>query len=274
MLSSENQHPITWEEFEEKIGELKEDLRLRIKDAPMISYFQPWLFRGQSDASWSLKTTLERFVCLNKLGKSALFVENYERVIRGIVPTFNSLYGTDFNRNFDNKFSGRSIHWDESCLQLMCYLRHHGFPSPFLDWSESLLVAAFFAFRHATTGQDVAIFALNTSLSQVRGGLISEPLVDNIGPYIETHRRHFMQQSQYTYCSSKPDGKLIFSSHDDAVVKNPNDHPMHKFTIAASERQRVLEKLHEANINAYTLFGSEEGLMDTLAYRHLLRSRP
>jgi hypothetical protein len=42
-----------------------------------------------------------------------------------------------------------------------------------------------------------------------------------------------------------------------------------KFTIPASERRKVLEQLDEFNVNAFSLFGSEESLMETLTVREL-----
>ena len=40
-----------------------------------------------------------------------------------------------------------------------------------------------------------------------------------------------------------------------------------KFTIPASEQIKVLTLLDEFNVNSFSLFGSEESLMETLAVR-------
>jgi len=40
--------------------------------------------------------------------------------------------------------------------------------------------------------------------------------------------------------------------------------------MPASEQVYVLKQLEEYNLNAYSLFGSEESLMETLAIRELL----
>lgn len=44
---------------------------------------------------------------------------------------------------------------------------------------------------------------------------------------------------------------------------------MTKFVLPKSERAKVLEKLNIMNVNAYSLFGNEEGLMETLAYQEI-----
>ncbi len=45
-----------------------------------------------------------------------------------------------------------------------------------------------------------------------------------------------------------------------------------KYTLPGSIRNKVLRKLQSMNINAFTLFGSEEGLMDMLAFKELLKN--
>ena len=46
-----------------------------------------------------------------------------------------------------------------------------------------------------------------------------------------------------------------------------------KYTIPASERMKVPKKLDNCNINAYSLFSSEDALMETLAFRHIYFKR-
>jgi hypothetical protein len=43
---------------------------------------------------------------------------------------------------------------------------------------------------------------------------------------------------------------------------------LEKFEIPASERKKVIGRLDAFNLNASSLFGSEESLMETLATRH------
>ena len=49
---------------------------------------------------------------------------------------------------------------------------------------------------------------------------------------------------------------------------NSND-VIWKFNLPATERLKVLKLLDRSNINAFSLFQSEESLMETMAFREL-----
>jgi len=153
----------------------------------------------------------------------------------------------------------------------MAYLRHHGFPSPLLDWSRSPYVAAYFAFKNACTdaSKKVAIFV--SCRRDFAGSGNGMTVMYRFGPFVKTHRRHVLQQSEYTVCLSFHDDEWRFENHNAAFCDGPYQQAFcWKFTIPVTERSKVLALLDEYNLNAFSLFGSEESLMETLASREFI----
>jgi hypothetical protein len=67
-----------------------------------------------------------------------------------------------------------------------------------------------------------------------------------------------------------PDDKYVYCSHEEAFKKNDDEQDvLTKFIIPRTERPKVLEKLHMMNITAHSLFGSDESLLETLAYQKI-----
>jgi hypothetical protein len=156
----------------------------------------------------------------------------------------------------------------------LAHLRHLGFPSPLLDWSRSPYVAAYFAFARAAEkeGEEVSIY-LHWELPLALKGNLPSPTSSHIislGPYIRAHRRHVLQQSDYTVCVVQEDEKWKFASHGDVPTPNETEQEfLWKFNIPSVERMKVLHLLDTYNLNGFSLFESEESLMETMALREL-----
>jgi hypothetical protein len=150
----------------------------------------------------------------------------------------------------------------------MAYLRHHGFPSPMLDWSKSYRIAAYFAFRHALHDGRVSIYVYSERPARIKVGSSRDPYIYNLGPYVKTHRRHFLQQSHYTMCMVFQDGDPLLIPHQRIFeLSNRDQDLVWRFTMPATERAKVLTLFDEHNLNAFSLFGSEEALIETITFR-------
>lgn len=260
-------NPLTWEDFEKIAIEDIDEVRRQRQATVNPAEYSDWIYRGHASKDWSLETTLERFL-QDDLGTpcTQYSVEEYYRYLAAIVPAVNSLTTQKFRR-----VAAHELDFDRArklpLYKFLCYTRHHGFPTPLLDWTASYYVAAFFAFRSARANADPAIFAYKEWNGDVRGGWVSQPIIDEHGPYVETHARHYKQQSRYTACRAEIDDKVFFMNHQKAAEEDPDNHMIKKFVLRSGEKAKVLERLFRMNINDYTLFGDEESLMRMLAYK-------
>jgi hypothetical protein len=151
----------------------------------------------------------------------------------------------------------------------LAHLRHNGFPSPLLDWTASPYVAAFFAFSRPQA-DEVAIYAFSETPKNIKVGGADEPQIRTLGPIVKTHRRHFRQQSRYTICANFLEGVWQFARHQEVFDLNMPDQDLTwKLIMPASEHLKVLSILSSMNVNAFSLFDTEDSLMEMLAVEHL-----
>ena len=253
----------TFEEFEMKAMSLLADREK--KRSGKGGYFSPVLFRGHAKGSYKLETTLERY------STKQYSAEDYYKVMSAIRLEVESCTGKRWD--FSDKYThDETIPDAPQGYEFMVHLRHLGFPSPLIDWTRSIYVAAFYAFESAQAEREptVAIYSLIEHYGRGKAGCDNEATIVGVGPNVRTHKRHFIQQSEYTFCKKRLDGKYVYCSHEDAFARNdPRQDVLTKFIIPKTERSKVLDKLHMMNITAYSLFGSEESLLGTLAYQKI-----
>ena len=255
----------TWEEFEAGLQDVRKEHEQSGKFSKSCL-----LFRGQENSCWLLKTTLDR-------RQGRMLFKDYYGIIAGIRPQIESLTGNNWTipdypqvrqdvENFD-KFSMDL--WCGKCpgYAYMAYLRHHGFPSPLLDWTRSPFIAAYFAFSKACEDSNsrVSIYVFAELCSKLSGNRMS--MLYRYGPFVTTHRRHVLQQSEYTLCTVFDDA-FRFESYD-TIVEPARHQQGHcwKFTLPVAERRKVLKLLDAYNLNAFSLFESEDSMMEMLAVR-------
>jgi len=112
---------------------------------------QRWIFRGQQNHVWDLKTRFERSIVslVSDRGPSSLKLENI--MVR------------EFKRHY-HRYTSDTPDKDDN-LEWLAVMQHYGAPTRLLDWSFSEYVALFFAMNdaHPADGR-VAIWALNQKL--------------------------------------------------------------------------------------------------------------
>lgn len=216
------------------------------------------MFRGHKCASWRLESTLER------ISENLPSIKEYGTILKGVKNIFESHTG----HNWGTVFEHGEVPAPPEDTEFMVYLRHHGFPTPLLDWTRSPYVASFFAFQQCSPENNIAIYLFREYLGKGKGGQPADSNIVGCGPNIKTHRRHYAQQAEYTFCRQKRDGIWYYSSHEDALAStNDTQDIVIKYILPSCIRNEALADLDAMNINAYSLFGSEEGLAEMTANR-------
>lgn len=274
-----------WDDFEEKIVKGTEKVFQKFKKDSSDDYVSSPLYRGQADANGKLETTLERF-----LGKN-IFVELYYLLIQTIRPIIESYTSERWQlpkiKDALEKIKDSTI--PMALYEFMTYVRHNQFPSPLLDWTLSPYLAAFFAFSEDRK-TNPAIYIYFSDVGYGKNSLFHDtPKICNMGQYIKTHKRHHLQQSKYTFCVSTLTSGYVYASHEEVFSLQEEGTGSHlgdlvmgineikdkqdirkKYILPYSQRNYFLNKLNQMNINSYSLFGNEEGLMHKLAIEKLL----
>ena len=259
-----------WDEFEAELQKLFAYRKALLEEERKgVSAF---LFRGQANRCWHLKNTLERYI-----GEEKYNLLDYYRTMRKI----KSQIETFTDRHWDIPSVEQYNEWlnKDECLlsrlpgyDFMIYLRHHGFPSPLLDWTRSPYIAAYFAFQNADEKDEyVSIYVLLEDTGKGRSYCWDNqdsPNIQSLGPYIRSHPRHFIQQSDYTICTILHNFQYYYVPHVKAGINIKREQNLlWKFNIPVTHRLKVLKHLDAMNINGFSLFSSEESLMETAALR-------
>lgn len=203
------------------------------------------IFRGQANMAWPLRPALHRLASPEAGG--------WQRLESGLLDDFRRLAWS----LVDNPAT--LSRWDWMALG-----RHHGLPTRLLDWSDSPLVAAYFACSgepHA----DGCIWVTSPTSAVDRDSLGDDlshelPDITRIDP-LSMHPRFVAQQGLFT-ASSLPKGTteyLTLNVRPGVVV--------YKWVIRAAHKQHFLRSLERLGVTAFSVFPDLDGLGRLLAER-------
>ncbi len=259
----------SWDEVKEAFKKIEHEIDLLQGEKNFLFTKPSFLYRGQGNSEWDLDTTLERVI------KQPVPVTEYYRHILKTRPQVEAFSNTkweliDLGEYTKWAESRSDLAWpDYPGYEYMIYLRHHGFPSPLLDWSRSPYVAAFFAYTNIPDeSENVAIYCYSETLGSGKTWSSENPVITVRGPYARSHKRHFLQQCEYTVCSKLGNQGLQYTNHEEVIrLENETQDLFWKIIVPRTTAPSALKDLDSMNVNALSLMGTEDALIQTLATR-------
>ncbi len=215
-----------------------------------------WIFRGQKSSKKKMRTSFHR------AGRNDLYcyvVKDVPRLAHYINAVSPYIY---------------DIKGPNDLGALLSLGQHHGFPTPFLDWTESPYVAAFFAFEDVKQedkekdGQ-VRIFALNrTEWEENNPRIFSlynpKPTFTVREPAIRAgNERALAQQSIVTYSNVDDIEDFIEKSKE----KYKKEYLI-RIDLPVSEKKVAMQELRLMGIHAASLFLDLDGICKSLKEKY------
>jgi hypothetical protein len=215
--------------------------------------YKRYVFRGQRDAAWPLRSSFDRKIGPKRAAKRDALAK---RLI------------DDFYIECERYSSWRYTRDDARVLAMA---QHHGLPTRLLDWSFSPYVAAYFAysfylFEQASAGDGhVAIWALNCEDVKRRA---PEGQLEIVSIQDFENSRLGNQAGAFTYLKTNEDCLEDYLASP-AVGLNS---ALIKFELPRSEAPNALRDLILMGIHHGTIFPGREGVAQMIWLRHVLES--
>lgn len=205
-----------------------------------------FIWRGQRSVEWLLESTWERMLKKFDINESLL--------------------------NFKRFKDASKSRWEEnpgimeSDDEWWALGQHYGPVTPLLEWTSAPFIAAYFAFRKDSDGQDkraIYAFALNTVNLINKALKIKNPgtnendlFVKYINPAFANNSRLVKRRGLFT--KSPPGVDIEQWVKDNFNLVNKTNVILVKLTLPNSERSMILKVLNKMNINHSTLFPGQQ----------------
>lgn len=209
------------------------------------------IYRGQSNASWSLISSWHRLTGESQLGTYWQLLDHVHDHV-----------STWANRTWDLRNS-------EEVGPFLGFLQHNGFPTPLLDWSRSPYIAAYFAYEGVNdqnpANEYCKVFAFDYLRFQSDWQQIYDPFsatrhVSILETFSRGNQKQVIQQGLYTFANVYDQAQHVASLEMQARASTGASPYMLEIRLPVSEKPIAMRELRLMGITAASLFPTIEGV--------------
>ncbi len=233
---------ITWQDYKKMVGET-------------VRTNKNYYYRGQTDCNWILQTSFHRIIERKKMNMS--LIDYLDRVLPVLGYYISAMRDEIINLDNPAEFGA-----------FLALLRHHGFPTPLLDWTLSPYIAAYFALREIDDSNPkydyvkIHVFdyiGWGTSYSQPLNLRMPDNFVSIFTPYAKFNPRLISQQCAYTVTNVS--NMTSYVSECEKISKKGF---LYSYNLSVKERTQIMRELSLMGINDMTLFPGVDGICNTI----------
>ncbi len=200
-----------------------------------------YIYRGQENSNWKLQTSFHREA--EKRNMDLMFYTN------NIIPLISQ-------RIIAEGFEVHNMNDIQNYNSFLSKLQHHGFPSPFLDWTYSPYIAAYFGILSSSESEsDTFSIYVFDHYKWVKNNyqpidlLNKEPFVSTFMPYYNNNPRLISQKSILTVTNQNDIEEYL-----NFMGKHQQSEYLYKINILKSEINTIQKDLNYMGINKRSLF--------------------
>lgn len=221
-----------WEEYQALLVGF---FRLKVSDR--VQY----LFRGQGQTDWSLKSTIDRYI-------------EAEGIASSYRPAISERLLAEFQTQAADFLPGRAL--PSTPVETELLARHHGVPTSILDWTRSPYVGLYFGASAGSRSSGFTVWLLDRE----------RVVPDEHGEYpVE-----FLEAPEYTYFNiraTEQDAVAVRVGSFESPLETLLSDALWRLEFPPSARQPILDRLASMRITARTLFRSMDHAAETAKWR-------
>jgi hypothetical protein len=217
-----------------------------------------YIWRGQEDSDWLLRSSFHRY--------RAGLAEYVRLFLNRLHPTIASITKDKFD-----------LSNDADQIAFLSLIQHHGYPTPFLDWSLSPYVAAFFAFRNSkAVSSDSKYARIFRFAFNEWAQLFDDPFELTFGPRqitmlktIPIHNPRLAPQQAISVFANVADVESFVKCREKQYSKDF----LSVIELPWSERPMIMKDLRSMGITAASLFPGLDGTCEAFKEEYFLKDQ-